>query len=78
MNKIKNWGFYSLFVLGAILDLGFGEIQPLLSKIGVGDIGMDLIRIGMIILGALKLKLSLPTQNVEKLEKIIEDKNEEL
>ena len=74
MKKLKNWGFYVIFVVGAILDLGFNEIQPALEMIGMEEKYMGLVRLIILILGALKLKLSLPTQNVEKLKDIVEEK----
>ena len=74
MKKLKNWGFYVIFVVGAILDLGFNEIQPALEMIGMGEKYMGTVRILILILGALKLKLSLPTQNVEKLKDVVEEK----
>lgn len=75
MRKLKNWGFYALFIFGGILDLGFNEIQPVLQEIGVGAKSMGFIRLLIIILGALKLKLSLPTQNIEKLKDIVQEKD---
>lgn len=74
MKKLKNWGFYVIFVVGAILDLGFNEIQPALEMIGMEEKYMGLVRLIILILGALKLKLSLPTQNVEKLKDVVEEK----
>ena len=74
MKKLKNWGFYAIFIVGAILDLGFNEIQPALEMIGMGEKYMGTVRILILILGALKLKLSLPTQNIEKLKNIVEEK----
>ena len=60
--------------VGAILDLGFNEIQPALEMIGMEEKYMGLVRLIILILGALKLKLSLPTQNVEKLKDVVEEK----
>lgn len=74
MKKLKNWGFYVIFVVGAILDLGFNEIQPALEMVGMEQKYMGVVRILILVLGALKLKLSLPTQNVEKLKDIVEEK----
>lgn len=74
MKKLKNWGFYALFIVGAILDLGFNEIQPALEMVGMGEKYMGIVRILILVLGALKLKLSLPTQNIEKLKDIVEEK----
>lgn len=75
MRKIKNWGFYALFILGAILDIGFNEIEPVLIEIGLSSRQIVFARILIISAGALRLKLSLPTQNIQKLEEIVEDKN---
>ena len=74
MKKLKNWGFYVIFVVGAILDLGFNEIQPALEMVGMEEKYMGIVRILILVLGALKLKLSLPTQNVEKLKDTAEEK----
>ena len=74
MKKLKNWGFYVIFVVGAILDLGFNEIQPALEMIGMEEKYMGIVRILILVLGALKLKLSPPTQNVEKLKDVVEEK----
>ena len=74
MKRLKNWGFYALFILGGVLDLGFNEIQPVLETIGVGEKSMVFIRLIVLIMGALKLKLALPTQDVEKLKDIVEEK----
>ena len=74
MRKIKNWGFYALFILGAILDIGFNEIEPVLIEIGLTSRQIIFARILVISAGALRLKLSLPTQNIEKLEEIVDEK----
>ena len=56
------------------MDLGFNEIQPALEMIGMEEKYMGVVRILILVLGALKLKLSLPTQNIEKLKNIVEEK----
>lgn len=73
--QLYNYGFTILFLLGGILDLGFNEIQPALEQLGCGSKMIGAIRISILILGALKLKLSLPTHNIEKLEKIVDEKD---
>ena len=56
------------------MDLGFNEIQPALEMVGMEEKYMGIVRILILVLGALKLKLSLPTQNIEKLKNIVEEK----
>ena len=56
------------------MDLGFNEIQPALEMVGMEEKYMGIVRILILVLGALKLKLSPPTQNIEKLKNIVEEK----
>lgn len=75
--QLYNWGLYILFVIGAIADLGFDQIQPLLEQIGLNDKCLGFIRLVIIIIASAKLKNQLPTQNIEKLQEVIDEKKDE-
>ena len=76
MKNLKNWWLQILVVLGAIVELGFDVINPLLLEIGISDKTSNVLKLVFSIFVLLRTKLQLPTQNPEKLEAIVEAKKD--
>lgn len=74
MNTLKNWWLQILTVLGLVLDLGFDAINPLILAIGVPDKWVVIIKVLFGLYIVLKSKIQLPTQNVDKLQEIVNNK----
>ena len=74
MKTLKNWWFAIVGFALIILDQGFEVLNPFLSGIGLSEKGIGIIKIIFGLYGVYKLKVSLPTQNLEKLQKIVDDK----
>lgn len=74
MNTLKNWWLQILTVLGLVLDLGFDAINPLILAIGVPDKWVIIIKVLFGLYIVLKSKIQLPTQNVDKLQEIVNNK----
>lgn len=73
-NVLKNWWFAILGVFLVILDSGFDVINPLLEMINMPDNWVNYVKAAFVLYGIIRLKKSLPTQNVEKLQAIINNK----
>ena len=76
MKTLKNWWFAIVGFALIILDQGFEILNPFLSEIGLSEKGIGIIKIVFGLYGVYKLKTSLPTQNPEKLESLIEKTKE--
>ena len=76
MNVLKNWWFAILGVIIIILDSGFDVVNPLLETIGLPDKWVNIVKACFALYAIIRLKKSLPTQNVEKLQQIVDDKSE--
>jgi len=74
MSVLKNWWFAILGVILVILDSGFDVVNPLLEAIGLPDKWVNILKALFALYGIVRLKQSLPTQNVDKLQKIVDDK----
>jgi hypothetical protein len=74
LKQLKNWWFAIVGFAFIILDQGFEVLSPFLLEIGVGDKWIKVLKLLIGIYGIYKLKMSLPTQNNEKLKKIINDR----
>ena len=74
MKTLKNWWFGILGFALIILDQGFEVLNPFLSELGLSPKLINMVKLLFGIYGVYKLKLSLPTQNVEKLQDIVDEK----
>jgi len=73
--QLYNWGFYILAIIGGVLDFGFDAVKPELVELGLNPKWIIAVRIIMFVGTILKAKLSLPTQNIEKLKDIVQEKD---
>ena len=76
MKTLKNWWFAILGFALIILDQGFEVLNPFLSDIGLSEKGIGIVKIVFGLYGVYKLQVSLPTQNIDKLQKIVDEKTE--
>jgi hypothetical protein len=74
INKLKNWWFVLLTFALLILDQGFDVLNPFLIQINVPEKWIGAVKLVFGFYGVYKLKKSLPTQNVDKLQEIVNDK----
>ena len=72
MSTFKNWWFAIVGMVLIILDQGFEVLNPFLIDIGVGETWIKWIKLIFGLYGMYKLKISLPTQNIGKLEDMIQ------
>lgn len=73
MKTIKNWWLTGLGIVVIVLDQGFDLINPLILDYNLSPQTIASIKIIFGIYAMVKLKTSLPTQNLEKLQSIIGD-----
>lgn len=78
MKTLKNWWFAILGFALIILDQGFEVLNPFLSELGLSPKLINMVKLLFGLYGVYKLKLSLPTQNPDKLDALINksDKSE--
>ena len=78
MTTLKNWWFAILGFALIILDQGFEVLNPFLSELGLSPKLINMVKLIFGLYGVYKLKLSLPTQNPDKLDALINksDKSE--
>ena len=74
MNTLKNWWFASVGFALIILDQGFEVLNPFLNDIGLSEKWIGALKVAFGLYGVYKLKVSLPTQNVDKLKVIVDEK----
>ena len=74
INKLKNWWFQIVGVIVIILDQGFEVINPLLVEMGLPSKYFGIIKLLFGFYMIYKSKKELPTQNIEKLQDIVEKK----
>lgn len=78
MNKVikvlKNWWFALLGALIVVLDSGFNVINPILEILKIPVEYIDYVKAAFALYSIYKLQISLPTQNVDKLQAIVDDK----
>ena len=74
MNTLKNWWFAILGFALIILDQGFEVLNPFLVELGISEKWIGLLKLAFGLYGVYKLKVSLPTQNVDKLQDIVNEK----
>jgi len=72
MKTLKNWWLVGLSGLLLLLDLGFDAINPVLGLIGVSGKAADVIKALFVLYGIVKAKKSLPTQNAERLQDMVQ------
>lgn len=71
MNTLKNWWFAILGFALIILDQGFEVLNPFLVELGISEKWIGFLKLAFGLYGVYKLKIQLPTQNVDKLEALI-------
>ena len=74
MSTLKNWWFAILGFALIILDQGFEVLNPLLVELGISEKWIGFLKLAFGLYGVYKLKVSLPTQNVDKLQDIVNEK----
>lgn len=75
MKNLKNWLLVIVGILLVIADQGFDFINPFLIEIGTPPKWIGYIKIAFAIYGLVKVKKSLPTQNIDKLQYLIDKKS---
>lgn len=76
MSTLKNWWFAILGFALIILDQGFQVLNPFLIEIGLSEKWIAIVKLLFGLYGVYKLKISLPTQNVDKLQDLVDKKSE--
>ena len=71
MSTLKNWWFAIVGFALIILDQGFEVLNPFLVDLGLSEKWIGFLKVAFGLYGVYKLKVSLPTQNTEKLEALI-------
>ena len=74
MSTLKNWWFAILGFALIILDQGFEVLNPLLVELGISEKWIGFLKLAFGLYGVYKLKVQLPTQNVDKLQDIVNEK----
>ena len=74
MNTLKNWQFAIVGFALIILDQGFEVLNPFLVDLGLPEKWIGFLKLAFGLYGVYKLKIQLPTQNVEKLQDIVNEK----
>lgn len=74
MSTLKNWWFAIVGFALVILDQGFEVLNPFLSELGMSERWIGLLKVAFGLYGVYKLKTSLPTQNVDKLQDMVNEK----
>lgn len=74
MKTLKNWLLLIIGIVIIIADQGFDFINPFLIDFGVPEKWISIIKMVFGIYALVKLKKSMPTQNLEKLKAIIDKK----
>ena len=77
MSTLKNWWFAIVGFALVILDQGFEVLNPFLSELGMPAKWIGFLKVAFGLYGVYRLKVSLPTQNMEKLQDIVDVKVEE-
>jgi len=72
ISTLKNWWFAFLGFALVILDQGFEVLNPFLIEIGLPEKWIGFVKLAFGLYGVYRLKISLPTQNPEKLDGIIQ------
>ena len=74
MNTLKNWWFAIVGFALIILDQGFEVLNPFLVELGISEKWIGFLKLAFGLYGVYKLKIQLPTQNVDKLQDIVNEK----
>lgn len=72
ISKLKNWWFAIVTGVLTILDLGFDVVNPFLADLGVEGKILTVIKVIFGLYAIIKLKKSLPTQNAERLNEMVQ------
>lgn len=78
INKLKNWWFVIFSTALLLLDTGFDVINPILLEFNIPANYINIIKVIFSIYTLIKLKLSLPSADVDKLKKIFSKKIDEV
>lgn len=70
-NVLKNWAFAFVGFVLVILDQGFEVLNPFLIELGTPEKWIGFIKLAFGLFAIYKLKISLPTQNEEKLKDLV-------
>ena len=74
MSTLKNWWFAIVGFALIILDQGFEVLNPFLVELGISEKWIGFLKLAFGLYGVYKLKVSLPTQDVDKLQDIVNEK----
>ena len=74
MSTLKNWWFAIVGFALIILDQGFEVLNPFLVDLGLSEKWIGFLKLAFGLYGVYKLKVSLPTQNPEKLQNLVDEK----
>ena len=74
MKTLKNWWFAIVGFALIILDQGFEVLNPFLVELGIPEKWIGFLKLAFGLYGVYKLKVQLPTQNVDKLQDIVNEK----
>jgi len=72
LNNLKNWWAAIVAIIVIILDLGFDAVNTFLESLSVSPKLILVLKAVFGIYALVKLKLEPPTQNPEKLQKIVD------
>jgi len=68
ISTLKNWWFALIGFALVILDQGFEVLNPFLIEIGLPEKWIGFVKLAFGLYGVYRLKISLPTQNPDKLD----------
>lgn len=74
MSTLKNWWFAIVGFTLIILDQGFEVLNPFLTELGLPEKWIGVLKVIFGLYGVYKLKISLPSQNIEKLQSLVDKK----
>ena len=75
MSTLKNWWFAIVGFALIILDQGFEVLNPFLVELGISEKWIGFLKLAFGLYGVYKLKIQLPTQNVDKLQDRVNEKS---
>ena len=78
INKLKNWWVVIFGTVLLVLDTGFDVINPILTYFEITPNWINTIKVIFSVYGLVKLKLALPSMDIDKLKEIFSKKLEEV
>ena len=76
MNTLKNWWLAIAGIIVIILDKGFEVVEPFLTNLNIDSKWINIVQVIFGIWAVYKLNTKFPSQNIAKLEKMVEEKKE--